>query len=742
MRVAALCRFLAPCLLVALCLFVTLAPWHSSLLAQFVPPAARSFAATLAADFRGFCKDIAASEQGVKHTADHREVKDFALLLGLLRDEGHALPSTRVDAILGLARNGVNMIELATLHPRQTVDDPLPLIRSAMAEAVGLSFDELPRDPVYGTSPVARWNPLDLAEPARMLIETRVRAEADPNVAAAWLRAAARLPLDLARAGAVEITLTTNLRGPLRRVIGAVTGLEILARRAPTRALGLDATLRLRQFAEGQTSDLHMDRPTNERERRLLSEDLATLARLSLLTLHESGNDQDETLVRASSSSDWQVRRMAAMYLKPIDDRSVLALERLIGDAQFQVRVAAITSLAPRMSVTLSCAKLMTLLDDEDAPVVMAALDVAPNNCSENDELEKTVRRLAQELSTNRQMWHIGVQALARLVRLGDRSARTINTAVAARHSVPEVRMAAARFAADLDDEPTAFALASDVDFNVRAAALTSLTTLKSRRRAAPALESLGRMHGTLALAAARAIPEGLQAEELRTIFDRVLKAWTARGINARAVRVGLIERAAQLHLGEMPYLRDLLSDADPVVARASADAIALLTGDTPVPEPRLREPQQRTESLLRRLPRTAVIGTAWGDITLELLVDEAPMTVAQFVSSAFSYGSIKFSEVAPGLAARIGDNALDSPFSQPTRDEFGATRNARGTLAMVSNGYDLQNGLFFINLIDRPDLDHGYTVFARIVNGIEKADRLMSGARVTVTPGQMAPLR
>lgn len=725
---------------ISLWLFVALAPLHSSPQIT-VLPAARSFAAALAADFRGFCKYIAANEQGVKHTADHREVKDAALLLGLARDEGHAVASSRVDAILGLARNGVNIVELAQLNPRQTVDDPLPVIRSAVAEAIGLSFDDLQRDPVYGPSPVAPWNPADFAEPARGLIETRLRTETDPNVAAAWLRAAARLPLDLARAGAVEVTLTSNLRGPLKRVIGAVTGLEILARRAPARALGLDATSRLRQFAEGNTNELLVDRPSNERERAIVSEDLALLARLSLLTLHESGNDSDDTLERASTSGDWQVRRMAAMYLKPIDDRNALALERLLGDAQFQVRAAAVTSLAPRMRVTMSCAKLMALLDDESAPVVMAVLDAAPTNCSENDELERWVRQRVQELITNRQVWHIGVRALARLVRLRDRSAQTLNVAAAA-HWASEVRMAAADFAASLDDEPTAFRLASDIDLSVRAAAMTSLTTLKSRRRGVPALDNLRGLNGSLALAAARAIPDGMPTEDLRVAFERALKMWTTRGVNARAVRVGLIERVGALHVGEMSYLRDLLRDADPAVAKAAADAIFTLTGDQPLSEPRLIAPLQRPESLLRRLPRTAVIRTSQGEITLELLVDEAPMAVAQFVSSAFSYSGLKFSDVAPGLAARIGDNPFDSPFSEPTRDELGATRHARGTLAMVSNGYDLQNGLFFINLIDRPDLDHGYTVFARIVNGIERADRLMPGERVSNTVGEFQPIR
>ena len=43
----------------------------------------------------------------------------------------------------------------------------------------------------------------------------------------------------------------------------------------------------------------------------------------------------------------------------------------------------------------------------------------------------------------------------------------------------------------------------------------------------------------------------------------------------------------------------------------------------------------------------------------------------------------------------------------------------------------DLGNGRVFLNLIDRPDLNHAYTVVGRIISGIENADRILAGTQI-----------
>lgn len=260
-------------------------------------------------------------------------------------------------------------------------------VRLATADAIGLSFDDLPRDPIYGTSLMPPWNPAQHDEPARLLLEMHLKSETDSAVAAAMLRSLARLPMDVGRAAAVEVTLGANLAGRAARVAGAIGGLDILARRAPKRPFGLEVLRRLRDIAEGNVMQLVVEKTTGDRSGATAVETLASLRRLALLTLHDSNNDNESTLIAAFYDGDWQVRRLAATYLTARDDRTAMELERLLFDKTFQVRVAALTSLAPRMRVTLSCNRLMDMLDDTSPAVVMTAIDVAPSNRLEKDVL-------------------------------------------------------------------------------------------------------------------------------------------------------------------------------------------------------------------------------------------------------------------------------------------------------------------------------------------------------------------
>jgi len=61
-------------------------------------------------------------------------------------------------------------------------------------------------------------------------------------------------------------------------------------------------------------------------------------------------------------------------------------------------------------------------------------------------------------------------------------------------------------------------------------------------------------------------------------------------------------------------------------------------------------------------------------------------------------------------------------------RDELGLQSNLRGTLGLSTRGRDTGDGQFFINLVDNFRLDHNYTVFARITEGLENLDKIQEG--------------
>ncbi len=61
-------------------------------------------------------------------------------------------------------------------------------------------------------------------------------------------------------------------------------------------------------------------------------------------------------------------------------------------------------------------------------------------------------------------------------------------------------------------------------------------------------------------------------------------------------------------------------------------------------------------------------------------------------------------------------------------RDEVGLRSHERGTLGISTRGRDTGDSQIFINLVDNYRLDHNYTVFARVVDGMKNVDRIQEG--------------
>jgi len=682
-----------------------------------------------AADLRWFCVYLANGDRDVRHGTDHAEVRAITLINQMFANA--LTPEQRRFAILSLARIGSNMTEVAGTFPRLMLENADPVVRLTAADAIGMSFDDLPRDPIYGVSVMPPWIPELHAEQARYLLEMRLRVEPNSAAAAAMLRSMARLPMDPARAAAVETTLAMNLNGKAVRAAGAVAGLEILARRAPKRPFAHETVRQLQRLAEGDLLTLTLEGGGLD-----VVEMLASLRRTALLALHEANNDSAATLMTALNDADWQVRRLAATYLPARDDDAASRLEHALEDDVFQVRAAALTALAPWMRVTLSCGRLMSALDDPSPAVVMTAIDVAPANCSEHEALLMWLRQRATALGGAVSSWHVPAHALMALVRFKDPTAASINGGYAATHSAWEVRQIAATMAETLKDEPTAALLADDRQPNVRAAALKALTVMDSAKRTTLAINELTRgatSNGPALLAAAAALPDTMPVEDARRALERALNTASQNAPGTRDVRLGLIAGLRRFSLGDSRQLRDLLSDQDPRVAEAAAAVLASYTRLPVRAQPRLRAP--RALSLVTStLQRFATLELSDGGvIKIELLVDDAPLTAIAWYGRWSQPSHEAFIEVSPGVGARTGgvyDNAVDGSTSW-LRDELGPAKHTRGAVAMMNNGHDLGNGQIFIDLVDRPDLDHGYTVFARIVTGLDVADRILPGVEI-----------
>jgi peptidyl-prolyl cis-trans isomerase B (cyclophilin B) len=153
---------------------------------------------------------------------------------------------------------------------------------------------------------------------------------------------------------------------------------------------------------------------------------------------------------------------------------------------------------------------------------------------------------------------------------------------------------------------------------------------------------------------------------------------------------------------------------------------------DKPAPEP---EPfvSETAEQLLRY---RAVIETSMGDMTVELLADRAPTHVRSFLRMAASgvYDGTAFHRVARGFVIQGGflptrREALEErqmSYVREMQPEFNQTPHDRGILSMA-HGDDPASATssFFIVLARNPGLDNRYTVFGRVVEGLDVVDRI-----------------
>jgi len=120
------------------------------------------------------------------------------------------------------------------------------------------------------------------------------------------------------------------------------------------------------------------------------------------------------------------------------------------------------------------------------------------------------------------------------------------------------------------------------------------------------------------------------------------------------------------------------------------------------------------------------------GTVEIVLRPDLAPHHVERIqtlVRRGF-YDGLTFHRVVPGFVIQGGSPGAneyigDSPFM---RDELGLWPHVRGAVGISTRGRDTGDAQIFVDLVDNPRLDHDYTVFAQVLNGIDIVDRILEG--------------
>jgi HEAT repeat protein/cyclophilin family peptidyl-prolyl cis-trans isomerase len=385
------------------------------------------------------------------------------------------------------------------------------------------------------------------------------------------------------------------------------------------------------------------------------------------------------------ATADAHVRTEAVLALGGLHEPSSGdTLIDLLADPAPAIRVAALRSLAA--------------LDRDDFVTVLSGLDPDPN-WTVRAALATVLGSLPPETG------------LARLNQmLGDDDQRVIPSVLTALVALHDPRAADILFERLKADDPA-----------VRAAAAAGIGELKPAR-GAQALSDAYRagerdsMYSARAAALAAIVKYG--AAEATPLLRSALadKDW--------AVRV----RAAML-----------LKQLDPAAA-ADVDA-AIRPAPTSVPadvytSARLVNPPVSTQ---------AYLDTDRGTIQIELAMIDAPLTVENFVALARRgyFNGLSVHRVVPDFVVQDGDPRGDGEGGPgyTIRDELNELPYLRGTVGMALDPWpDTGGSQWFITHSPQPHLDAKYTVFGRVVSGMDVVDRIQQGdviRRVRVWDGE-----
>ncbi|MBL1406916.1 MAG: peptidylprolyl isomerase [Hyphomicrobiales bacterium] len=133
----------------------------------------------------------------------------------------------------------------------------------------------------------------------------------------------------------------------------------------------------------------------------------------------------------------------------------------------------------------------------------------------------------------------------------------------------------------------------------------------------------------------------------------------------------------------------------------------------------------------------TLVMETTKGKIVIECLPDVAPKHVERLkeLSREGFYDGIVFHRVIDGFMAQVGcPNGVGTGGSDKPdlKAEFNETSHARGVCSMArSSAPDSANSQFFICLDDAHFLNRQYTVWGKVIEGMDIVDKIKKGEPV-----------
>jgi cyclophilin family peptidyl-prolyl cis-trans isomerase/HEAT repeat protein len=403
---------------------------------------------------------------------------------------------------------------------------------------------------------------------------------------------------------------------------------------------------------------------------------------------------------------------------------SVSNLTGWLSDESARVRVEAVNAIGALGGVD----RLPPDLARDPSHHVRGAFALALGEGNADRELT-TLRGLEQDSSPS--VVAAAVVSLAR--RLGD----SYSEALAAHMTDPRwvIRQAAAGSAVHLDAGRRALLDQAWADSNnsVRLAALSGLAEAPDGSRfiaEALAVDDLA-MRGTAVGLLASSDDRANTLDLLRSSYD------ASSGVEWVEVRESIVDALAGVDSGERSeaFLGRIAADDPEFSVRRRASVVLEQMGLEPVEAG--ENGLQPSPFIGRRFAGDPIVAfeTDRGTLRLRCFAEDAPIHVASFIDLVEKghYDGLPWHRVVPNFVIQGGDPRGDGwgGAGYLLRDEINRKRYERGTVGMPKAGKDTGGGQLFITHVPTPHLDGNYTVFARVISGVEVVDRIEVGDRI-----------
>ena len=529
---------------------------------------------------------------------------------------------------------------------------------------------------------------------------------------------------------------------PRQRELGAVIreALEAESTRTAnqlTVLLGITATLRSRPVDAGTTLAKFLNSP----DARVRSDAANALARLRL----KDGNERLRFLV--DTDRDPNVRANAARVLGITEDKESfqLLLTRATSDSDERVRVSGIRALAALKNGNAAdlLLKHITTNRNEILEIATTVGRLIPQTNyhdaiywfkSANEKLNHTAPEI--EIAFARVAPAAYLADLEKLNAPNDwRATAAIANALAEYATLPDSLTTKAELAAAAQARLRKMLDYRNADYAIPDV-LRALAAFKPKDLQQTLITYLQHRDVIVRGTAADLLGDLPPSEEITRALVNAWPGIASDSLNDAALSI-LDSLGKQKNANANDAIKVALRSGDYLVRRRAADLLKTNgAGDfsSQVGTVKTRNTPADYRRALARIGRkvSAVVTTTKGSFTIDLLPSDAPLTVDNFVQLAQRnyYRGITIHRVVPNFVIQDGDPRGDGnggPGYQ-IRCEINEVPYDRATLGMALSGKDTGGSQWFVTHAPQPHLDGGYTVFGRVVAGMEVVDKIERG--------------